>query len=141
MPSNINIVAMPTLGPDEWVLSSLRQADYLMAYFLAADFSQSYFFQGKISSFAYLVATYNNQPQQLISEVTSVLTNYFSRYFNGVIVECTDATQADEPSLFILAMYVQFQTADGTTSNISQLASISNSKFQLLNSIITTGDT
>ncbi|HXQ32490.1 MAG TPA: hypothetical protein VN843_00575 [Anaerolineales bacterium] len=111
-----------------------------MAYFLACDYSQSYIFDRQISSFGWLVANYNNQPDLLINEMSKTLQILFDRYFNAVRVECSDATQPDSPSQFILAIYVEFQTSDGTISNISRLAEINGSKFTLISNVITGGE-
>jgi len=139
MPANIDIVAIPSLDTDGWVFSSLKQADYIMAYFLAADQSQSYVHRGNISSFGWLVATYNNEPELLVTEMTKVLNTLFGRYFNNVIVECTNQTNANSPSEFILGIYVEFETASGAVSNISKIAQINGSKFEIINNAITQG--
>lgn len=139
MAKNINKVVIPSLSPDGWVFSSLMQADYVMAYFLAADYSQSYLFHKQVSSFGWLIATYGNQPDALISEMTKALRTLFERYFDGVKVECSDATRPYAPSQFILAIYVEFRTSDGTISNVSKLAQINGSKFQIISRIITQG--
>lgn len=140
MADNIEKVVLPSLSEDGWVYSSLRQADYVMAYFLASDYSQSYLFNRGISSFGWLIAVYGSQPSALINEVTKVLKTLFNRYFNGVTVECTDATDPAKPSQFILAIFVEFQTSDGTISNIAKMAQINGSKFQIIRNIITQGE-
>lgn len=140
MPDNIEKVAIPSLSADSWIFSSLRQADYVMAYFLASDYSQSYLFNRQISSFGYLVAIHNNNIGLLISEITRALESLFGRYFNSVHVECTDATKETNPSKVILALFVEFQMQDGTISNISKLAQIKGSKFKIINDAITIGN-
>lgn len=140
MPDNIDVVVLPTLGEDGWVFSNALQADYLMSHFLASDYSQTYVHPGSVSSFGWIVAQYGSEPSRLISEVRRVLAEYLGRYFNNVLVEARDATNPEEPSKFILAIFVEYQTADGIVNNISQLTQINGSKFELINQIINNGD-
>lgn len=140
MPSNIDKIVYPSLSSDGFLFSSIKQADAIMAAVMASDYSQSYLFNQRISSFGWLVATYNNQPDALITEMTRMLQILFERYFNGVIVECTDVTNSNSPSQFILGIYVEFQTKDGNIGKISQLAQINGSKFKLINNVISQGE-
>ena len=140
MPDNINTVALPSLGEDGWIFSGMRQADALMAHFLASDYSQSYIHAGTVSSFGWLIARYNSTPQQLVVETPKLLTTLFQRYFNNVVAEAWDSTDPTSPSKFILSIYVQFQDAKGKTGNISQLVQINGSKFEILRRIINDGE-
>lgn len=139
MPTNIAIVAIPSLGEDGWLFSGMRQADYLMAHFLASEYSQSYVHFGEISSFGYLVQEFNNRPNELLTEAPKVLTRLFERYFNNIVCEAWDSTDPKSPSRFILSIFVQFDDANGKTGNISQLVQINGSKFETLRRIINDG--
>lgn len=140
MPDNIDRVVVPTLSDDGWVHSGALQADYVMAHFLASDYSQTYVYKDNVSSFGWLVATYNNQPNELMIQTRRVLSLLMGRYFNNVVVDARDATDPTAPSKFIMAIFVEYQPADGVTRNITQLVQIKGSKFELINRIINDGD-
>lgn len=136
MATNINKVVIPSLSEDGWVFSSKKQADYLMAYFLASDYSQSYIHKNQVSSFGWMISKYGNQPAQLISQMESVLRTLFNRYFNNVEVEVSDSTNPEEPSKFILSIFVQFQLADGSVENIARITQINGSRFEIIRKAI-----
>lgn len=137
MADQIEIVVAPTLGPDGYVFSSMKQADYLMAWFLASDYSQSNVHLGKISSFGWLVGQYNNDIARLVEQTQSTLQTYLGRYLNNVLVQCRDASNPDTPNQNILAIGAQFTLADGTVQELVRIMEISGSKFKLLADIAT----
>jgi len=139
MPDNINTVVTPSLSDDGWVFSSIKQADYVMADFLASFYSQSNIFQGKVSSYGWVMAAYNNDPPTLMDKLRSMVTALFSRYFNDVVVEVVDGSEDTNSSLVTVNIFVQFVTADGVTQNLAQVAKINNSKFESIREIITNG--
>lgn len=137
MPDNIEKVAYPALGPDGWIHSSMRQADMLMADFLAVDRSQSYVFSDFITSFGWIIAEYSGAKEEMMIQMRDSLKSYFERYFNDVVVECYENTKTSTPSKFHLSLYVEFQMADGSTGNIYRLTEINGSKFEILRTLTT----
>lgn len=137
MPDNINIIAAPSLSEDGWIYSGKGQADYIMACFLASDYSQSYVHYGQVSSFAWLIATYGDRSDLLRQQTTTTLQTLFGRYFNNVVVECSDVTPADKPNTFNMGIYVSFQDADGNTGKLSELVLINGSRFEIMRKLST----
>lgn len=128
-------VVLPILGADGWVESSNKMADFIMSHFLATDYSQSYLFDTKISSFGSLIASYGHQPSELMNNVEQSLSTLFGRYFTNVVVECTNVSPEPESSKFVMGLYVEFRMNDGTVNNISKIAEIENSRFIKLHEV------
>ena len=78
MPSN----PVPTLS--SFVTASGKKLDWLMTNFTTSNFSQSYCYQGKISSLPYIIAQSQYEKSRLQTEVNRVLTSYLERYYDNV---------------------------------------------------------
>ncbi len=139
MPSNIDIVALPSLSSNGWVFSSLKQADFIMAHFLASQKSQSYVFGKDISSFAYLVSCYCNDPETLAIETKNTLEKILNRYFNGVDVQTYSKTQSNSETRYELHIYGEFRTSDNTLFKLTEVVQINGSVFQRINDAILNG--
>lgn len=78
---------LPTLTPAGWVNDITMMSSRTMDYFIASDYSQSYFYPGEVSSLPYLIRVYGHEPMELRREVQVVLMRYFMRYFDDAQVE------------------------------------------------------
>lgn len=80
-------IAIPSLSMDGFVTEIRKQTDLMIAHYFASDFSQSNNFYGKITSLAYQVQLYGNDPTRLKAEMEEKLTRYLERYMESAIVE------------------------------------------------------
>ena len=120
-----NTISYPSLSEDSWVTNSERIADYLFATFFASDFSQSYIYHQKISSFAYILHKNQGDIMGVLSNVRQTLSDYFSRYFNNVVVETQEIENTAEPSKGQISIYVSFTDSDGKVYNLQRIREVS----------------
>ena len=120
-----NNIVYPSLSEDSWVSNSERIADYLFATFFASDFSQSYIYHQKVSSFAYILHKNQGDIMGVLSSVRQTLSDYFSRYFNNVVVETQEIENTTEPSKGQISIYVAFTDADGKVYNLQRIREVS----------------
>lgn len=78
---------VPTLGG--WIKDPTTMGAQLMDNFIATQKSQTYLFQGAVSSMPQLIKEYNSNPSLLEDRLQNVLNEYFRRYFNDVDVLVT----------------------------------------------------
>lgn len=74
-------IALPLLSSIGTPATPEALLDYLLAHALASDYSQSTLFYGKVTSIAYIVATYGNRPVVLMDNMREALTRYLEPYF------------------------------------------------------------
>lgn len=120
-----NNIVYPSLSEDSWVSNSERIADYLFATFFASDFSQSYIYHQKVSSFAYILHKNQGDIMGVLSSVRQTLSDYFSRYFNNVVVETQEIENTTEPSKGQISIYVAFTDSDGKVYNLQRIREVS----------------
>lgn len=121
-------VLFPSLSEDGWVDSTPRKADYMMAHFVAADYSQSYIYGGKVISFPYLLAVNQGDMGAILSETQHALMIYFSSYFQQVDVTVTEVPNGDS-SQAILSIVINFTDYKGQAYSFAKLIKTMNSKF------------
>lgn len=136
MANNIALIVAPALDEDGWVFSSLKQVDRVMAWYLASNGLQSTIHRSDVSSYANVVQQNNNNRQNMMTNTENSLTRLLGRYVNNVVVVCTDATAASEPSLFLMAIQAKFQLADGSTTDLVKLATVVNGKMAAVDAAI-----
>lgn len=111
----------PTLGPDGWLTSSTKIADYLLSHYFLSDYSQTANFPANVFSFAWVIQRYSGNPTQTASEVQKNLSNYFSSQFKDVDVQVTDQDVEGDINASALTLYLVFTDDDGVTYNLSRL--------------------
>ena len=121
-------VLFPSLSEDGWVDSTPRKADYMMAHFVAADFSQSYNYIGNIVSFPYILATNQGDMPGILSSTQQSLMSFFSHYFAQVSVDVTE-TDTGESSKAAISIAIAFVDYQGKQYNFAKLIKTMNSKF------------
>lgn len=112
----------PSLSEDAWVDSPIKIADNLFSCFFTSEFSQSYIYQGHITSFPYILQDNQGDITSTINAVRSELSIYFSRYFNNVVVEVIDKTDINAPNKVAIAIYVSFDGNDGINYSLGKMA-------------------
>lgn len=116
-----NKIVMPHLSSDGWINDSSKIADILFSHFFLAEASQSYIYNGHISSFPYILQKTQNRMNDTLSETKETLNTYFSRFFNNVVVETRDDTLPEEPSKGIMTIFISFSDSDGNKLSLGQL--------------------
>ncbi len=125
----------PSLSESSWITSSIQKADYLFSHFFESNYSQTEIYKDNVSSFAYLVAIYSEDPDRLVSEVQKTLQNYFGRYFNTVVCEVTWFANKLNTSIIELTIYLTFIDDEGKEYNLSRVLSTTGGKIvSVLNS-------
>lgn len=127
MPSNF---FLPVISEDGWINNSLRVGEYLFSHFVLSDFSQSYVYQGGVSSLPYLIATYGNNHTELKSKIEFVLNIYFSKYFNEVSVLVYIEKLKDLNDAYNLAVSIDFVDKEGVNLSLDKSIELVNSKIQ-----------
>lgn len=77
---------VPCLGPKGYVYDGKTQLDLVMGWLYASDYSQSYFFDSEISSFAKIIQKNQGRLEAARQELQTLLTSYLGRYFTDVEV-------------------------------------------------------
>lgn len=107
-----NKIVYPSLSEDGWVSSGIKIGDNLFSCFLISDYSQSYIYSGLISSFPWILQETQNDMSRTISLTQQTLSDYFSRYFNNVIVEVMEIDNLTDPSKGQISIYVKYSDSD-----------------------------
>lgn len=125
---------MPSLSTDGWVKGSLKTADYLFSHFFASDYSQTYAFPKGVSSFSYILHSNQGDIPGTIRELRSTLLNYFSKYFENVVVEIDDGATAEGSSAVGLNLFLNFTDSSGVTHSLGKMIEYTNTT---INKIVT----
>ena len=122
----------PHLGPHGWTDSVTVTADLLLAQFMVAEYSQTYVYRGKVSSWPYIQQLHNGESIAYAQAMQEQLVLYFSRYFNNVSAEVTAETNVNTPSIDAISIYLEFTDESGTVYQIARLANLVDGKFAKL---------
>jgi uncharacterized protein (DUF2225 family) len=129
-----SLALYPILSEDGWLSSSSRVGDQLFSTFFCSDYSQSYIYAGSVASLAWIIQQHQDSIPNTVNEVQRILSKYFSRYFNNVVVECTDMTDPASPSKAIISIYVKYTDTDGVDLVLGRLVEYTDT---IINSIVT----
>lgn len=124
-----NTRVMPSLSEDGWVNDPLQIADYLMSHFFLSEYSQTALFPKQVSSLPYIIFEHQGNPNNTAEKIKSVLTTYFSRYFNNVVVQTGYRDDDEDPSKSIIDLFIEFVDSVGKTHSFSRVAELLNGKF------------
>lgn len=119
----------PSLSEDGWVEEPVKIADWIMADFFSSDYSQTFSHPGHVASFAYIVHKYQGSITDTVNKLTQVLTIYFSRYFDNVLVEIEDVEPDQTIPTRTLSIYVVFSDSKGVRYNLGKQATFEGSKL------------
>lgn len=116
-----NKILMPHLSNEGWIKDSVKIADIALSHFFLAEASQSYIYDGHVTSFPFILQDTQGKMTQTLSDTRNALNTYFSRFFNNVVVETRDDTDPNEPSKGIMTIYLSFTDSDGNNYSLGQL--------------------
>lgn len=80
---------LAVLGQKGWVTDGKVMLDMVMSWAYASDASQSYFFNGTITSIADIVQKNAGHLDQAAAALQESLSNYLSKFFDDVQLECS----------------------------------------------------
>lgn len=90
---------VPSLTASGWLAEISEKADALISYYITSEHSQSYLYQGNITSLTYHIQQHGNEPQRLESRMKDDLHIFLTRYFDAVEVEVTtEIPDVDDPN-------------------------------------------
>ena len=119
----------PSLSEEGWVSEPIKIADWIMADFFSSDYSQSHSHHRHVASFAYILQKNHHSINQIIHEMTKILTRYFSRYFDNVLVEIADETGVSDSATRTLGIFVSFTDKKGRRYSVGRDATFEGSKL------------
>lgn len=124
-------VYVPTLSKAGWSTGIAERIDYLLSDFFTSEYSQSYLFNGSISSITYLIQRYQGNIPGLIEATRTTLEDYFGGYFDNVLIDVTsDAGSIENPSSSVsLTIFCQV-TENGKQYSAAKLIQTIDSKIQ-----------
>lgn len=132
--------AYPSLDVDGWTKSSLHVADKMLSDFFLSEYSQTFAFAGTVKSFPWFIQQYESDPLQLISNLQSALSTYFTTQFNDVDVQMNyekDDTQSI--NIYSLIFYMTFTDDVGDVFNLSKIIRHDNLKVTEITNILQNG--
>jgi hypothetical protein len=121
---------IPSLSEDGWVDGPIKKADYMFSHFFLAEYSQTYMFNNRVASFPWIMKEGQGNINSLIQITQQTLANYFSAYFNDVIVEVQESPNETGSSRAAISVFVQFKDDKGNTYSLGKLARYSDMKVE-----------
>lgn len=129
----MNVIPYPDL--DGWEHDSQRIGELIFSHFLASNYSQTFIYQGNISSLAYLIQQYQNLPSELTTHLRTTLTNLFNRYFTSSNVEVRITDSISLPGSLDLHIFIEYTDSDGQPVRLVEAIQASNDTFKRIKSI------
>lgn len=118
----------PTIDTDGWVNSPIKVADYMLSHFFLSDRSQTFFFEAKVASFAWLLQRHQGNLTALFDETQSTLSTYFSQQFTNVEVQVSELSNETNANRTGITLYLVFTDTAGVTHNLSRIVKYSGMK-------------
>ena len=124
---------LSTLDQDGNISSPSKIADRLMSYFYASDFSQSTALYGDIISLPAIIQKNSNNPDQVVSDISSGLVTLFLPFFDSVNFDVTYEIDNQNTGLNIRSRYnikvYGSMSKDGVDHNLANLLAITNNQL------------
>lgn len=124
---------LATLDQDGNINSPSKIADRLMSYFYASDFSQSTALYGDIISLAAIIQKNSNNPDQVVSDISSGLTSLFTPYFDSVNFDVKYEIDNQNSGMNIRSRYnikvYGSMSKDGVDHSLANLLAITNNQL------------
>lgn len=129
--------AVPALSG--WITTPSLKADYLLGCFFASEASQSYIFNGRITSLPSLVQQYGTNKLQFQDRVKTALSVMLEGYFDNVFVDATvETTNTQQPGRMDVTVTIEV-VDNGITYSLGYLAKMLNGVIQQIINLNNTG--
>ena len=129
----------PSLDTDGWVNTSIKVADYLFSHFFLSDYSQTAVFNGKVSSFAWILQRHQSDIPQIMSVTQSTLSEYFSKQFSEVEVQIGEIPNTESINDHKLSIFLTFKDLDGITHNLERIIKYQGLKVSEIIAVVNNG--
>lgn len=112
--------AVPNLSEAGWITNPKEKADIMFAHFFLAEFSQTQFYPGRISSFPYIVQTSIGDVDRFVEITRETLKNYFRPLYSKVSVEMTFKESTSKPGTYVFDISVILTDETGTEYSVAK---------------------
>lgn len=126
---------LPTLDEAGWENSTVQVADKLLSHFFVAEYSQTNEYRDHVSSLPYIIHSNQGNVINTANEVQTTLENYFSRYFNDVVVESKEVPNEQDPNVGQISIYISFTDDEGIQYSVGKMVKFNNTKIEEIVSI------
>jgi hypothetical protein len=130
-------VLFPSLSESGWLTGSVTVADNLMCHIFCSDYSQTYLYNGHITSMAWMIRECQNDIPRLLSLMERTLTDYFNKYFYDVEVEVSENVNTLLSSKVDLNLYITFTDVEGTKHNFARMVEVADLKISKVTDLLT----
>ena len=119
---------IPTMSTIGWTGIPHEKAAYMIACFIAANYSQSTVLHGKITTLQYLVKKYANRLNELENELQATFEAKVNATFPGAGEAKVQVRQTseDNPAIFTITLQCEI-VENGRTYTIGKLVQFNNS--------------
>ena len=111
----------PTLTVDGWVDRSISVVDQMLSDFFLSEYSQTYAFTGRVSSFSWILQQYRDDLPRMQQEIQNTLVIYFSTQFNDVEATVTQELREGSINTHSLLLYMRFVDNNGETFTLGRI--------------------
>lgn len=125
-----NEILFPSLSEDGWVDSPSKRADLLLSHALISDYSQTYSYLGYVTSIPWILQETQGDMARTVTLMQTKLSNYFSRYYNNVVIEVAEVENTDDPSKAQIRLYINLTDNSGNVINIGKMLQIADTKLE-----------
>lgn len=130
---------VPSLSATGWVSDVADRVDLLMAHYFVSEEAQSSSHAGNVSSLAYRISQYDNDPNRLAMDLQSDTTKYLGAYFESVDVNIAhDIPNPLEPNKLNITITI-FVTSGENKFSVGKLLQIADKKITNIEGVINNG--
>ncbi len=120
---------VPSMSLSGYVSDVPTMIDYMFAYYLTSDYSQSNLFHGKIVSLQKQIQQYQHNDTELTTRVREELEGYFKSIVDDATIEvATDKPNPDDPNRINLRLSAVL-VKDGKSYSVGRLVKTQDSKI------------
>lgn len=105
---------VPTMSAVGYVTGVTETIDRMFAYWLTAQYSQTYLARGNIHSLQYLIQKYDGNPERLCEAVNKDLKAYFTGIFDAVNVTCNPRYATTERNEKFYMLEIDIKVSNGS---------------------------
>jgi len=129
-------IPVPSLSPQGWITDPSSKADSLLSYFYETMHSQSYLYNGEVSSMQYLLQKHNGNINSFTEDLQNTLETYLSRYYDLAIVTTSNDDRYDDNNSSVEVTIHCLVTEGGVTHSIGNLLRITNAKVTAVSKLV-----
>jgi len=122
---------LPTLTEDRILSNDVLKINKLYEYFLASEYSQTFFYKEHVASLKYLLGTYSIEEDDLKMAIIETLEKMYSRYFDEVSVFCELVPEEIDSNAYLLNLNIEV-TNNSIKNTLNRSVAITNNKIDIL---------